>query len=86
MAIAITEGYMDGEKRQVSRSGEEQQSRNPVPQFHKHCQKTVCSAYGYNGNGETWNILKGDTDANDMNLSNIQSILNNSETVRGLFA
>ena len=25
--------------------------------FHKHCQKTVCSAYGYDGRGATWDIL-----------------------------
>ena len=25
--------------------------------FHKHCQKTVCSAYGYQGQGKTWNVL-----------------------------
>ena len=25
--------------------------------FHRHCQKTVLSAYGPNGNGATWNIL-----------------------------
>ena len=25
--------------------------------FHRHCQKTVCSAYGYTGNGKTWSTL-----------------------------
>ena len=25
--------------------------------FHRHCQKTVCSAYGYEGAGATWSIL-----------------------------
>ena len=25
--------------------------------FHRHCQKTVCSAYGYDGQGMTRNIL-----------------------------
>ena len=25
--------------------------------FHKHCQKTVCSAWGYEGTGRTWNTL-----------------------------
>ena len=25
--------------------------------FHRHCQKTVCSAYGYNGAGKTWDVI-----------------------------
>jgi hypothetical protein len=84
MAITITDGYMDGEK-QVSRLVEEQQSRDPVS-FHKHCQKTVCSAFGYNGQGATWNILSDNTDAGNMNLTHIQSLLNSNETVRGFFS
>lgn len=27
-------------------------------QMHKHCQATVCSAYGYNGQGMTWSVLE----------------------------
>ena len=36
--------------------------------FHKHCQKTVCSAWGYDGTGRTWNVL---TRAGLSNLDNI---------------
>jgi hypothetical protein len=36
----------------ATREGEGEQ----IP-FHKHCQKTVCSAHGYNGQGATWYIL-----------------------------
>lgn len=25
--------------------------------FHRHCQKTVCSAIGYSGNGRTWSVI-----------------------------
>lgn len=27
--------------------------------FHKHCQQTVCSAYGYGGQGATWGKIDG---------------------------
>ena len=30
--------------------------------FHRHCQKTVLSAYGPDGHGLTWNILANHTD------------------------
>lgn len=33
--------------------------RSSTVPFHKHCQATVCSAYGPDGNGLTWNILDG---------------------------
>ena len=38
----------------IIREGEEQGS----VKFHRHCQKTVCSAYGYDGSGKTWDILR----------------------------
>ena len=84
MAIAITEGCMDEVGNStVCKHGLTQNNalvrdeivstRNsdpPIP-FHKHCQKTVCSAYGgYNGRGATWDTLYhgGEDD-----LKNIQS-------------
>ena len=60
MAVTIT-----------SRTGENVSGEIP---FHKHCQKTVCSAYGYDGNGATWNILyHGGKD----DLVNIQQFVSN---------
>lgn len=29
----------------------------PTIDFHKHCQRTVCSAFGYNGAGATWDEI-----------------------------
>jgi len=35
--------------------------------FHKHCQQTVCSAYGYGGQGATWEVIS------TLNLSHLDS-------------
>lgn len=65
---------------QTTRAGED-----PV-KFHRHCQKTVCSAYGYSGSGATWNILAGsDNPSTNMGLPNIQDALSGSETVISYF-
>ena len=54
--------------------------------FHKHCQKTVCSAYGYEGSGATWDILAGSSNPeSDMGLPNIQDALSGGETVISYF-
>ena len=42
----------------------------PIP-FHRHCQKTVCSAHGItDGDGETWSII----DQAQETLSNLSSL------------
>ena len=41
--------------------------------FHRHCQKTVCSAFGYDGNGATWSLI-GD---NSFTLPNLSKICSN---------
>lgn len=50
---------------------------DPIP-FHRHCQKTVCSAYGYNGNGATWKTLSPPEEVND--LANLNLGLQTGET------
>lgn len=50
---------------------------DPIP-FHRHCQKTVCSAYGYNGNGATWETLSPPEAVND--LANLNLGLQTGET------
>lgn len=87
MAINITEGCMDATGSQMvcnmdamkgssmrevidsdaiaSREGE------TIP-YHRHCQKTVCSAYGYQGAGKTWTTLYH---GNAGDLSNIQKFI-----------
>ncbi len=70
MAITITDGRMDASATpamcNLSSRGnvltriaeqEDPPSEEEVVPFHKHCQKTVCSAYGYNGRGATWDTL-----------------------------
>ena len=67
MAITIRDEYMNGEctdaqvcKADVSASTSDVVSTPraavDVP-FHRHCQKTVCSAYSYNGTGKTWDVI-----------------------------
>lgn len=83
MAIAITEGCMDQNPKVIEVCGKDVDSpiavrgdsagnggsSTPVPDFHRHCQKTVCSAYGYNGQGKTWETLyKGSDDLPHLNL------------------
>lgn len=41
----------DGEGEEPS-----QEEQDPIP-FHKHCQATVLSAYGPDGNGKSWDVL-----------------------------
>lgn len=61
-------------------------SDEPPVDFHRHCQKTVCSAYGYGGSGATWDILAGSSNPeSDMGLPNIQEALSGSETVISYF-
>ena len=90
MAIAITEGCMDGIgnsticKHELTQNNalvrdaivQTRSSEETIP-FHRHCQKTICSAYGPNGNGLTWNILYrgGEND-----LANIQSYVSQSSS------
>lgn len=69
MAISITEGCLDRNKDVQVCSSMEQVKDAPVVEratngeadpeipFHRHCQKTVCSAYGYNGAGKTWDVI-----------------------------
>ena len=65
---------------QTTRAGED-----PV-KFHRHCQKTVCSAHGYDGSGATWDILAGSSNPNqNMGLPNIQQALSGGETVISYF-
>jgi hypothetical protein len=40
--------------------------------FHRHCQKTVCSAIGYSGNGRTWSVIYPGTGP----LPNLQRCVN----------
>ena len=74
MAIAITDGYIDGgnqvgcklqtsREALASRDGEEEE----VIPFHMHCQKTICSAW-QGGNGMTRYTLLPD---NSGDLANI---------------
>lgn len=35
-----------------------QSTSNSIIPFHKHCQQTVCSAYGFEGNGATWKTIR----------------------------
>lgn len=70
MAISITEGCLERNKDvQVCSSMEQvkdapvveratnEASDSEIPPFHRHCQKTVCSAYSYNGTGKTWDVI-----------------------------
>jgi len=60
MAITITNGCMEEASKDLPKARDlpDESMRNPeIVSFHKHCQKTVCSAYGYNGEGATWSIL-----------------------------
>lgn len=79
MAIAIKEGCIDGDnaaricdvdtgKQSRDLIVSTRDSSSSVP-FHRHCQKTVCSAYGYDGQGATWDILSRNSDS----LSNLPS-------------
>ena len=42
-------------------TSEESQRAANVVAFHKHCQRTVLSAYGPEGEGATWNVINGVT-------------------------
>ena len=79
MAIAITDECMHeidskASKRDTGQDDgpllERAAADSPIP-FHKHCQKTVCSAYGSDGNGMTWNTLCPGTTGDLANLQNI---------------
>lgn len=46
--------------------------------FHRHCQKTVCSAYGYQAGGKTWETLVNNATSTAQwatDLLNIQSFM-----------
>ena len=50
--------------------------------FHRHCQKTVCSAYGDNGNGATWLTLSPNPETNwGDDLTNLQQVTANGSYV-----
>ena len=87
MAIAITDEYMNGEctDAQVCKADAPATTRDVVSTpraaadvpFHRHCQKTVCSAHGYNRQGATWETLSPGTQ-ND--LPNLNLGLQSGET------
>ena len=87
MAIAITDEYMNGEctDAQVCNADASATTRDVVSTpraaadvpFHRHCQKTVCSAHGYNRQGATWETLSPGTQ-ND--LPNLNLGLQSGET------
>ena len=69
MAITITDGQMEASETpsvcnlplrrdMLVREGEGESTQDGEEiSFHRHCQKTVCSAYGDNKSGATWGTL-----------------------------
>ena len=48
----------------IMREGVDEATTTDLP-FHRHCQKTICSAHGLSGDGATWGVI--DT----LNLNNL---------------
>lgn len=56
MAFTIPD-LTDNKLNSVQTRDGEQAAADEEVKFHRHCQKTVLSAYGPDGQGLTWNIL-----------------------------
>ena len=60
MAITLPTS-IDNDRTDITSASNVQQRGGVVEEvaFHKHCQKTVLSAYGINGQGATWDVISG---------------------------
>lgn len=77
MAITIPKNFAA----QFMRSGNEATTENPSDvTFHRHCQRTICSAHGHDGQDcSTWNAINGLYSPTDL-LPSLSSCLGVDET------